>query len=694
MSVIEARAVITATDKTGAAFASVAGKFKELNAAAKSFAGLKPIPDWGSAFQKEVDKMRLSAQHLKDVQRSWEQLHASMRAGGQRMKAADYFGSINQWKSQTLTGLRQVRAEYDRMNSAGNRALLITKALGSRALMLFGVGSLAYGAARAGRAAVRETSESTREDARDYLAGLTPRQTELLNKRALEVSGRFPSIGQSAMHERLRDTAMSMGSVDKALGMADVIAQGHVVLQSLKGKDRALEEGRKFFRALDTLGRNVEPERVKKLYDGFIRAVGVEGADLNLTDIFTMVRGSKAAGNTLSDRFLMTTAVGLIGDLTAPTVGKALGTSFSQLIGNRATKESKTAMAKFGLRDKSGLVNQSQFLSDPDLWVWNTMLPALRKRGVDTTDETAVNKLALRLFSNQNVADIITKMALQEAQYRRKAEQFERAPGLPAAQELRGKDPFVAAEGVSNAITNLVTVLASPYVPAAVASMNSLADGINKMATTLARQQNFTPAVARTEALERPWYSVPTSREDLIARRLVNPPLNYALPVPGDYFGRLAGEGSAAATRASSPARSAAEQVQRLLPLWRPGGSFERMPGPSTRYEGAFPPHAAGLIPPSPYMLAPSPGGVSMSARGGDIKATVEGPVEAELRGQADVNVTVKVEPADGFWARVQGIIGNATERLRVNVTGSSSGPGSTGKSLPEAGAPPVGSGW
>jgi hypothetical protein len=69
------------------------------------------------------------------------------------------------------------------------------------------------------------------------------------------------------MHERLRDTAMGMRSTDKALELSDRIAQGTTVLQSLQGKDKAIEEGRKFFSALDVMGKNIDPKEVKELFN-------------------------------------------------------------------------------------------------------------------------------------------------------------------------------------------------------------------------------------------------------------------------------------------------------------------------------------------------------------------------------------------------------------------------------------------
>lgn len=72
---------------------------------------------------------------------------------------------------------------------------------------------------------------------------MSPEDSKRIAAEALHASGRFRSVDSSTMHERLRDTAMGMRSTDKALELTDTIGQMTTVLQSLKGKDKAIEDG-------------------------------------------------------------------------------------------------------------------------------------------------------------------------------------------------------------------------------------------------------------------------------------------------------------------------------------------------------------------------------------------------------------------------------------------------------------------
>jgi hypothetical protein len=236
---------------------------------------------------------------------------------------------------QTLSNLHAVRAAMVDTERSHTRLLSRSLRWGATAL---GVGGGAYVANRAARATTRAGATYMREEARDYLAGLNAEETARLKARALSLSAEYPSVDAATLHERLRDTAMAMRSVDKAMELADTIARGQTALQSLKGKDQALDEGRRFFKALDTLGKNVDPKEVKDLFHGYIKALGVEGADLNLGDVFIAAKRAKSAGPGMSNRFLMSIAPGLMQDMGADRFGTAMGSTLSQVIGGRGTK--------------------------------------------------------------------------------------------------------------------------------------------------------------------------------------------------------------------------------------------------------------------------------------------------------------------------------------------------------------------
>jgi hypothetical protein len=185
----------------------------------------------------------------------------------------------------------------------------------------------------------------------------------------------------------------------------------------------------------------------------------------------------------LSDRFLMSTVPGLIQDMGAPQVGTALASLQSQVIGGRATKQSKAFQQQVGLRDKRGRVVDAGLLqSDPDYYAWRRLMPAMEKSGVNLNDAAAVTAFLAKAFSNRTVADLFGKLILQGEQYRGKDAQQKKSPGMDAAGELPGRDPFVAAEGFISQLKNAAAALSDPVFPLATSSLNALSGALGTFA--------------------------------------------------------------------------------------------------------------------------------------------------------------------------------------------------------------------
>lgn len=450
--------------------------------------------NFGKAFSTEIGKLKLSAKELDTVGRDFERFQQRLRASSQKMRASEYVGALDAWKSRTLSNITAVRAASEEAEKARAKLYRGWRGGARMAAGALGVGSAAYAANRTIRGTITAGAGNEREGARDYLAGLSAADSARLKARALGLSAKYPSVDSQSMHQSLRETAMSMRSVDKASDLGDTLAQGLVVLQSLKGKDEAIKESAKFFSALDTLGKNLDGGEVKELFNGYLKALGVEGVDLNLGDLKQISQMSKSAGPGLSNRFLTATAPGLQGDMGAKRLGTALGSEVAQIIGDRATKKAKAAQAEFGLRDENGWKNGRKIMTDPDKYAWEDLIPAIQKKGVDPDDIPAVTKAMNQIFSNQVVSDLFTKMITQRQQYQAKSGQYDLAPGLEAAGPLRGKDPFVSLEGLMAQLRNFASTLAEGPMQKAIPALNSFADAIARLTGQLANNPDLAAA--------------------------------------------------------------------------------------------------------------------------------------------------------------------------------------------------------
>src|SRR5690606_15238527 len=75
---------------------------------------------WGVGFQRQLDKLKLAPDEIRRVERSWIQLHDSIknRNLAKAMKSAE----IGHWKTNTISVLAQGRAEMDRHFSLAEKA--------------------------------------------------------------------------------------------------------------------------------------------------------------------------------------------------------------------------------------------------------------------------------------------------------------------------------------------------------------------------------------------------------------------------------------------------------------------------------------------------------------------------------------------------------------------------------------------
>lgn len=466
MSNVVSQLIIKLVDQVSGPASKAASSLQSVEKSATAL-GKSSSVSWGANFSRELEKLRLAPSAFREVQRSWDELQRGLRANG-NPRASVFFGAMDQWKSRTLSNLRAVRGEAD--------------GLGKTLAQLGALGIGSYGVAKVAKGAVKAGANNAREDTRDYLAGLDIAESLKLRAGAAKMSKKYQSMDSATAHERLRDTANALGSVDQALNLSDMIGAGHTVLQSLKGPQAAIEESRKFFKGMDTLGK-VKPDELRKLYDGFLRAQGVEGADMNMGDIFTLAKRAKSAAPALSDRFLWSVAPGLMQDMGPDGLGTALGSMVSQIVGGRATKKSIEEQKRYGLRNDDGSVrDQKTMLSDPLEYTKNTLIPALQKNGVDISDNGAVVAALAKLFSNQKVADLFSKLVSQLPQYDRKAGQYDKAPGAAAADDLKNRDPFVSYEGMMAQVRNLGSAISEHVIGPATTGMNAIADMSNRLA--------------------------------------------------------------------------------------------------------------------------------------------------------------------------------------------------------------------
>lgn len=429
-------------------------------------------------------------------------------------------GSGGSWLQDELRALRQYKREMaDITRQAGRFGVPRGHAERGAGLHYGGPANRLHERAAEGAREAREAiSDIGAERARQQQAGMTPDESARLRKRSLELSTKYPSIGQSELEELGRSARNAMPSFDMAIQAMESLAQFQVSQQSARGIEAAAGQIGRLMKALDNMGRLDSLDEMNQMLEGINKATNVEGKELAPADLLTMARNAKSAGATLSPEYLTTDAATLMQDMGPAQLGTALGTMLSQMVGGRATKKSKRVLEEAGLADYGltemtaeeaqrrdalgikgkGTVDPKLLMTHPTKWMEKYGIPNMQKAGVETNDNTAVSKFMTEAFSAQKVAEFWTKTVTQMPQLLRNRKMYGNAPDMKtSAQIALTQNPKVSDEAAKQSTLNIARQIADQYNTVKTTAGGAYSTVANQAANLLAED----PATRGTAAL-------------------------------------------------------------------------------------------------------------------------------------------------------------------------------------------------
>ncbi|PWE55440.1 hypothetical protein DEM27_15400 [Metarhizobium album] len=455
-----------------------------MDAIQRAAARLNSAP-WGGRFQSQIDKMGASARELDTLRNSWERLQAAFKQ--KNLSGALRGAEISRWQLGALSHLREMAAAAKAAEDHTGRLRDRINELKRLGLYALGSGSAIYFGGQAIREGTVAASEWQREKFRQEMGNIPEGEKDQIIAKAEELGGQYPSVSITEIAELARNARNMMGSVEAGLEILPDLVKGMVTLQSAKGTDVAVGELQNLLRGIDNAGKNSGGElgirNTREIIAGLIRAAQVEGADLDVGKLFQFARRGKIAVPGLSTEFLAGKAPAFMQDMTAEGFGAALSSAYQAfVIGSNAvaSKKNIAEQERIGIRRGGDLVGADTFGRDPDEWVKQVLIPALKNDGVDMSNETDVAQAVAKLSRNTNATGLITRIITQQEQVNRLFEQYSNAMGPDAADEARFKDPFVGATGFVTSLRNLAAAVGDDILPTATAGMNSMTDAINK----------------------------------------------------------------------------------------------------------------------------------------------------------------------------------------------------------------------
>ena len=658
--VITAEARITASDKTGAVFDKLASKFKGLEKNAKALEGIKPVKFSGYLFE-ELKRLQLTEKQLQGVRKEMALFQSQLKAAGP-MKMEHYLRSIGDWKNKTVQHWREVRVAAEEAQAAQKMFASGSPKFLPFARSALGVIGGAYAGYRAARFAYEKTSDDNRETTKQRQAGLTQSQSDDIAAEADRQSQNFPSVSQTEFRSAGREATMQLGSAAAGLKMMPTLGGFMTTGKVIWGADKIGEATRKAMQGADLRGIT-DPDRMEKWLDAITRAGQIEGGqDFDPGGLREALKYGRTALKGQSDRFLTTVVPPMGVDMGYSQVGTGIASMHSGLIGGRQTKEASQFQAEAGLREKNRLVGADLFQRDLDRWFDKFYIPALQKKGVDVNDPAAVGEFNSKFFSNRTAADVASNYVNQRSQYQRRGEQYDSAKGTIVARNLHREDLGLAAEAASAQLGNVATALDKVTGASGkmISSMNSVAEGAGSFSTWL-----------RTGK----W---PQESIDKWKQHLDSGAYN-------DFGGMLKDDFDRKRALATLPDWTRSATVnQKSGDVWAdaPAGIAPTAPGP----RWGMMPHTMRKPMAAPEVSQTMTYGTGAGGGGGDRNISVTG----EISGEAQVKVLVEagsslIEAKQQAEAamKLAGKLARAYGNLNAN------GPGSIGRSSPDAAAPP-----
>ena len=622
--VLQAQAVISATDKTGDAFASIDARLKNFARTAKG------VSQDFSGFAKGAGALGGSP-----MPAAAGKLGAT---AGQRFSAGF---------AQGTAGISGVLGNVGTAAAAGFAVGGPVGAAGAAAgTMIFHIAKAVVNIAET---AVKTAAELKHEEVRWGLAGGTPEDFVMLNKKAEEVSKKTGLSQVEVLKDIIDLYATVGGNIQSIYDSIEKVEKLKVVAinRDPKNEEAIREQFTQVMKSAELRGVTMKPDEMFELFDDYAKMLNLSGSTLQPRDFFLSLKYARAEGLKLNRTAMQDLQI-LSQELGPTSAGQAISSFGRQFAGGHIEHKQGMAMLKYGLIDPTkveylkgtqeiksvkpeGIYDRETAIADPRKYIQTTFINKLRAYyGRMPTKEEFENAVA-EITQKQTTEQVFDLFGTQKPRFDALHKALEKAKGLEAAQIISDKDPLAIERAAAAAAKDIPGRAAEDLVVAATEKLRDATRAANE-ADTVARQ-------ARQE-LEK---QAPGAVEEY----------NAAMDRKFDI-----------------DTRAAVESQTRKLP---PG----TIPLPRRRGEAPEPPPELPVELPAVTGQRSYPG-----ARG---RAMQRG--EEWKGGDVDVNVNVKVDPSPLFLTDVETqILNNIREYERNKIPAL--GTGDTGVGAVEVRSP------
>ncbi|VFU07936.1 protein of unknown function [Methylocella tundrae] len=582
---------------------------------------------------------------------------------------------------------------------------------------------VAAGVAGAGVKALEAGGDLASQQAKLGALGLPASEAAAVDAETKRIMAKNPNVTLADSTETFRELRASLSHPDEVLPNLEGAVKGRSALKALGLDDRQFGD---MIKAGELLGQANNPKDLQRFFDAYVRAVQVNGKLLNPEDLLESAKMSKTAGMHLSPRYLMTTGMSLPAELGGMQAGSAVY-QYENTINGSALAHNHAAIKEWMdlgfLTDDDVLMNKQgdikglkpghyikgweKGVTDPDKFLYENVIPALDKAGV--TDPFKQDAIFARLFPGSRASNYAAHLRNQRKAFENRATQYEESKGIEGTGDLLKSDPTAALGALGTSLQNFGAVLTSPGMKDSASILSSMATSISEWSQALDKWQKEHPDLAKGAAAG---VGVGTAAAaGVVATSLYGLLTGKGVPGVVGGAGSLLGKGLVAGAiyeggkagidwafdKLPHPQYPAgydpkAEMNRSIFdrasdawnhPLSGPGfnGSWSdgRFHSAPSGYEHDFTLGSGGGFSSSGRLQPPSNLGYMSKWDSSHVAPTPlgkEGPAIAELKGAADISLTVKIDASPELFSAIETARSiSANGALRAN----------TGTSMPEA---------
>ena len=445
-TLLEAKAVITAEDRTGAAFAAIEKKIAQLG---KSAAQVGRMTSQVGAMSSRVAAAQAAAD----------------RAGGRNSMLA-----AGGWAGSRIVGY------------AGMAATV--------------------GAGIAAHKAMHAAAERAHERVRMSTAGMSPQEQREAEVTAAEVAAKTPTIDQTTIMHMLRNARTITGSYEEAAKIMEPMARLRVIAQNARPGEDVTEDFDKLLKGLEIKGVTQHPKEFHDYMEGIAKGLNAFGDTLKPYQYYEMFKYGRQATPTLSSGYILSIAPSVAQEMGGSSFGKATSAFSQAIVGNVMKHAALKDFASLGLIARGDLLStrtgEAKGLkpgahvqgwrlaqTNPYEWVKQYLLPALEKAGVTDKQEQMARISAM--FQNQQAAQLVGIFTTQQARIEKDQANQQRAGGMASADDIMKNDPYAGGRAISSSIASLAGQVGGDMMGALSGPLTDAAKAIAGYTAELAR---------------------------------------------------------------------------------------------------------------------------------------------------------------------------------------------------------------